>query len=68
VFEGNTAAGVEYRIGHNSTELESAAVHSVSATREVLMAAGAAKTPQILMYSGTNNNNTHNNHHLLQCH
>lgn len=44
LFEGRKAAGVEYRRG--------GALHRVGAAREVILAAGAVQSPQLLQLSG----------------
>jgi choline dehydrogenase len=44
VFEGNRARGVEYSVGGN--------LHRLDAEREVVLAAGAFGSPQILLLSG----------------
>ena len=44
VFEGQRAVGIEYRQG--------GAVHAARARREVILAAGALQSPQLLMLSG----------------
>ncbi len=44
LFEGTRAVGVEYRQG--------GALHTVRATREVILAAGALQSPQLLQLSG----------------
>jgi len=44
LFEGRRACGVHYRVGD--------AVHEVRATREVLLCAGALRSPQLLELSG----------------
>ncbi|HUI99894.1 MAG TPA: GMC family oxidoreductase N-terminal domain-containing protein [Usitatibacter sp.] len=44
LFEGRRARGVRYRVGD--------AVHEVRATREVLLCAGALRSPQLLELSG----------------
>src|SRR5512135_274997 len=44
LFEGRRARGVRYRVGNS--------VHEVRATREVLLCAGALRSPQLLELSG----------------
>ncbi|KAF2179730.1 GMC oxidoreductase [Zopfia rhizophila CBS 207.26] len=46
IFEGHTATGVEY------VSRETGDTHSVSAKKEVVLAAGAVHTPQVLQLSG----------------
>lgn len=46
-WEGNRVSGVDYRVGNRS--------EAVEATREVLLSAGALKSPQILQLSGIGN-------------